>query len=375
MRIGIDARDLLKPHPTGIGTYIDHIVSYLAENGNYEIYLYTPADFDLAAAGRSYPDTVKVRVVPTRLPGTLWLRYALPKVLRCDKIDIFWGASHLLPAKCKGIRYVLTVHDLALFIEPRWGKRNNVIVLKTFMPRSVNEADAILVDSLSTQNDLVRICHADESKISCVYLGGVKIEPGLICPDALKRVKEKFSIRDRYFYYVGTIEPRKNIETIVKAFEHLSNDYPDVDLVLAGVLGWRYEGILEQIECSPVKDRIRLTGYLTKEEKVNLYAGSQAFLFPSHYEGFGLPILEAMVAGTIVITDQVSSLPEVAGDAALYIEDENNVNALASQMRRSLEMDKAERSVILEAGKKQAGKFSWENCARETVKVLLGELR
>lgn len=373
MKIGIDARDLLKEHPTGIGTYIDHIVSFLAKTGKHEIYLYAPYDFDLAAAGKDYPDTVRVRVAPSRLPSTLWLRYALPKVLRKDGIEVFWGASHLLPTRCKGIRYVLTVHDLAMFIEPKWGKRNNVIVLKTFMPGSVRRADAILVVSLSTKRDLMRICHAKEDKITCVYLGGVKDKTDLIRPQMLKQTKEKFSISDRYFYYVGTIEPRKNVETIIRAFECLTEEYPNVNLVLSGVFGWNYEGIQEQLKNSPVKDRIRLTGYLTMEEKVNLYAGAQAFLFPSHYEGFGLPVLEAMNAGTVVITSRISSLPEVAGKAALYVEDENNAQELASQMRRVLEMDASERSAILAAGREQSEKFSWEDCAQETAKVILGE--
>jgi glycosyltransferase involved in cell wall biosynthesis len=140
----------------------------------------------------------------------------------------------------------------------------------------------------------------------------------------------------------------------------------NIDLVLAGGLGWRYKGILKLIESSRVSEQIKLTGYVTKEEKMNLYAAAKAFLFPSHYEGFGVPILEAMAAGTVVITAKNSSLPEVAGDAALYIEDENDVNALAMQMDRVLGMSNEERHKWIEAGKGQSAKFSWEKCAEET---------
>ena len=175
---------------------------------------------------------------------------------------------------------------------------------------------------------------------------------------------------DKFFYFVGTIEPRKNIGSVIAAFNLVAAKDPDVQLILAGGLGWSYDAILEAMQNSPYADRIKHIGYVSLEEKMNLYAASQAFLFPSHYEGFGIPVLEAMSLGSIVITACNSSLPEVGGDAAFYVENENDTVALAEVMEQVLNMDEAQRQRRVNMGKAQAAKFTWEQCAKETLAVL-----
>ena len=370
MRIGIDARPLIGKNMAGISTYLHNILLWLAENDKENEYLlYSWSEFEVE---RDYGPNFHFRLVkPTR--GFLWNVIDIPLALLRDKVKVFWGPTHELPRRVPGVRSVLTVHDLALILNPAWGNAHNAKVMNKHMPKAAKRADQILADSRSTKEDLIRVCGTDGDKISVVYLGGVPDRSDLVSPEALAAAKEKYGIKDKFFYFVGTIEPRKNIETAIRAFNLVAEKDPDVQLILAGGLGWSYGGILQAMELSPYTDRIKHIGYVSLDEKMNLYAASQAFLFPSHYEGFGIPVLEAMRLGSIVITANNSSLPEVGGDAALYVDDENDATALATLMEQVLAMESIERQERIRLGIAQTEKFSWEQCARETAQVLTGK--
>ena len=367
MRIGIDATTLINKNLAGIGTYTNEILTWLGEHdreNEYILYCWTELE-----EPRNYGPNFSFRLVKGTLPFS-WKMLDIPLALIRDKVDVFWGPSHVLPGKVPGVRSVLTIHDLALLINPHWGNAANVRVLNKKMPIYARRADQIIAVSQLTKDDLIRLCGIDAHKISVVYEGSVPDGSDLLSSTALAAAKAKYGIGDKFFYFVGTIEPRKNIETIVKAFNLVAAKDPDVQLILAGGLGWSYDGILEAMKTSPYADRIKHIGYVSLEEKMNLYAASQAFLFPSHYEGFGIPVLEAMSLGGIVITANNSSLPEVGGDAAFYVDDENDAAALAKVMEQVLSMGDSARQARKEAGKAQAAKFSWEKCARETLAVL-----
>ncbi len=367
MKIGIDARPLISRQPSGIGTYLIHVLRYIsAMDKENAYYLYSHQEME-------YPielgENFHKRVIPGKV-GTLWLRYILPQHIKKDGIEVFWGTQHFLPCPVKGVRTCLTVHDTALLIQPKWGSRVNAFMQNTFLKSSAREANLVLTVSHSTKRDTVRLCGVPEEKIVVTYEG---------CPESLQQpdaeeaaaIREKFGICWPYYLYVGTIEPRKNIETIVAAFNILAQTDPDARLVIAGGLGWRYEGILHAVEESAYKDRIVMPGYLSVQEKHLLYSASRAFLFPSHYEGFGLPILEAYRTGTQVITAKNSSLPEVGGEAAWYVEDENDADALAQVMAAvaAAPQDELQRRTAL--GNAHCDSFSWETCAKQTMALLL----
>lgn len=367
MRIGIDARPLISSRPSGIGTYLIHVLHYLSTmDSENDYYLYSNKEME-------YPIELGAnfhkRVVPGKV-GTLWLRYSLPRYIAQDGIEVFWGTQHFLPCPVKNVKMCLTIHDTALLIEPKWGSRVNAFMQNTFLKASAREAHRIFAVSGSTKQDTVRLCGVPENKIHVTYEG---------CPESLQQpdpadaaaIRDKFGIQWPYYLYVGTIEPRKNIETIVAAFNILAETDKDARLILAGGLGWRYDGILKAVDNSPHKDRILMPGYLTVQEKYLLYKEARAFLFPSHYEGFGLPILEAYRTGTQVITANNSSLPEVGGEAAWYVEDENDAAALAEVMATVATAPEEERSRRVALGNAHCDSFSWEKCARQTMALLL----
>ena len=369
MKIGIDARPLISRQPSGIGTYLIHVLRYISamdKQNEYYLYSHQEMEYPIELGENFYK-----RVIPGKV-GTLWLRYVLPKHLKKDGIDVFWGTQHFLPCRVKGMRTCLTIHDTALLIQPKWGSRVNSFMQNTFLRSSAREADLILTVSHSTKRDTVRLCGVSEEKIVVTYEG---------CPESLQQpgaedaaaIRKKFGMQWPYYLYVGTIEPRKNIETMIAAFEILAKDDPEARLVLAGGLGWRYEGILQAVEQSPYKDRICMPGYLSVQEKHLLYSEARAFLFPSHYEGFGLPILEAYRTGTQVITARNSSLPEVGGEAAWYIDDENDANALAQVMAQVAAAPQEELQRRSALGNTHCDSFSWEACAKQTMALLLNK--
>ena len=368
MIIGIDARPLILKNPTGIATYLINVLQYIGEHDKKNKYiLYTSKPFECE---RSFGPNFEIKHIHSRI-GTFWLRYRIPRIIKKDKVDVFWGPSHILPLKVKGIRYVLTVHDLALLINPTWGEKNNSKIQNFYLPRSVRCADYILTDSESTKKDIKKICKRISAHIKCVYLGGVDLGvASKIDKIEIESIKQKFGIEKKYFIFVGTIEPRKNIISLVHAFELLQED---CQLVLIGGLGWRYEEILNTINASPLKKNIIMTGYVKKEEKIALMKSAEAFVYLSHYEGFGIPILEAMETKTLIVSASNSSLSEVGGNAVLYVRDENNTEEIVNVMKRVLNMDEKERNDIILKEINNLKKFSWEKCAKETMNAILEE--
>ncbi len=368
MKIGIDARVLVPANMAGIATYLDNVLRYLGEHdteNEYILYSWLPFEKE-----RNYGANFTLRIVPATR-GLLYLPLCLSKAVRQDNLDVYWGPSHELPWLPKKVRSVLTVHDLALLIDPTWGDKRNAFVINLYMPGGMRRAHTVLTISESTKRDIVRLCRIKEKKIRKIYLGGYEDQTHLVSAEGLAAAKQRYGIGDKYFFFVGTIEPRKNIGTLVNAFERLAAKDPQVQLVIAGGIGWRCEDVLEQIKNSPYADRILQVGYIEKQEKLDLYAGAVAYVLPSHYEGFGLPVLEAMSLGGIVITANNSSLPEVGGEAAFYVKDENNAIELAARMEQVLAMDAQERQQRITMGIEQAAKFSWEKCAQETARLIL----
>ena len=370
MKIGIDARPLRKQR-AGIGTYVYNIVKFLSETDNdNEYYLFSSkevyVDFKL---GDNW------HIVTENFPvGTLWLAMRGSALIKKYDIDVFWGTQHVLPwGKPDKVRYVLTICDLAQFRIKNIGSRYNTIIQKSFVKSSCRRADRILAISEATKYDIIDIFGIESSRIACTYLAGTD-RPEQSAEGEIEEVKKKFNIAGSYFLYVSTIEPRKNVETIIKGFElfmsQRDGSAEPFYMVLAGGLGWKYEGVLSLIEQSSYKNNIIMTGFISQKEKQCLFEGAAAFVYPSLYEGFGIPLLEAMNYGLPIITTNVSSLPEVGQDAVMYMKEPKDAESLCALMKKCSGLTESERTAIACNDKRQRDKFSWNKCAKETLGFL-----
>lgn len=256
---------------------------------------------------------------------------------------------------------VLTVHDLSFLHHPEWFRASRAWYYRATIRRSVRHATRILADSEATARDLVGLLGVPRDRIDVAHLGvSPTLQPD---PESAATVRNAYHLPDRSLLYMGTLEPRKNLVRLVEAFGMVHGETPQ-DLVLAGRWGWRSDALKTAIKASPCRDRIHLPGHIVQADIPGLYSAADAFLWPSLFEGFGLPPLEAMACGTPVLTSNTSSLPEVVGDAALLVDPEDTT-ALADAICR-LGGDESLRQEYAQAGRIRAKSFTWQACAEKT---------
>ncbi len=320
---------------------------------------------DLAAACAS------ARLVrwPTRLKIALWTHIEWPPIERfTGAIDVAHGAFHLLPATRHAPRLV-TVFDLTNFRYPEAHLSGQTHLHRTMLRHAVRRADALVAISKSAGADLVELLGADESKVRVVY-GGVMLDEfsGDLDRAALDKAKGRFGITRDYFIHLGTLEPRKNVPRLLEAYARVRERRADCpQLVLTGKAGWLCEPIFETIEARGLHDAVVCTGYIDRAEAVLLLRGARACVYPSLYEGFGLPVLEAMAAGVPVMTSNVSSLPEVAGDTGILVNPED-VDALVSGIEQLID-DESGNAVRVSAARARAATFTWADSAAALASV------
>jgi glycosyltransferase involved in cell wall biosynthesis len=234
------------------------------------------------------------------------------------------------------------------------------------MPRFLRAADAVIAVSQHTKDDAIRTYGIEEEKISVIY-EGVSDRFRRASPDAITAVRRKYGLPGGFILSVATIEPRKNLTSLLEAYHALRSEFAENRLVLVGKKGWLYADFFRRIRELGLEDQVIFPGYVPDEDLPAMYSAADLFVFPSLYEGFGLPVLEALACGAPVVASNASSLPEVAGDAALLV-DPNDGEALVHEMRAVL--SNAELSHDMQTrGPKQAAKFSWHKAARETLDV------
>lgn len=368
MNIGIDAKVLAKRR-TGIGIYVEQIVKYFSLlDTEDEFYLFTNQNFTLNFdLGKNFHQVV----VHPKLKS-LGIIFCLDEYLKKYKIDVFWGTEHIVPWTnvCKT---VVTIHDLAVLMNPELGTRKNAIIQKLFTIPSCRRADKIIAISNSTKRDVIKLSSINEDKVEVIYNGDSPYNHGEsnITTDQENTIRKKFNLYEKYFLFVSTIEPRKNVPTIIKAYNAFRSTVKEsYKLVLAGGLGWRYEASLREIELSPYKEDIIMTGYCSDIEREFLYRNGECLLFPSLYEGLGLPIIEAMSVGLPVITADNSSLHEVGGDVAFYTKNAMDHEAIANLMVKVEGMTLTARNSIAERSKERAQTFSRKKCAEQTLQLI-----
>jgi glycosyltransferase involved in cell wall biosynthesis len=295
-----------------------------------------------------------------------WQQFEVPRRARATQADILHVPGFDAP-RWKPCPVVLTIHDLIGMLYPRNLPPVSRFYWSKWLPFSARFADAIIADSEQTRRDIVRLLRLPDEGITVIPLAaGMQYQP-IEQTAVLQAVRQRYQLPDRFIFFVSTLEPRKGIDTLIAAFAQLTPVLPDVKVVITGKRGWYTEQLFAQIERLRLTPQIQFTDYVPNEDLPALYNCAEVLAFPSRYEGFGLTVLEAMACGTPVVCSNSSSLPEVAGDAALLFPPDD-VSALAQAMERVL-TDTALQQQLRAQGLRQAARFSWERTALETLAV------
>jgi len=368
MHIGLDGIPLTEPK-TGVGHYTFELAVAMARvspDSNFEIvYPSNLRQVTITDDARTLPSNLEIKRIRVGPVGRYWWSAGLPRYVRRNGIDLFHGTNYDVPPwhQCAT---VLTIHDLSLLIHPETHEKRRVRRSRRRLPLMARAANAIIVPTESVRSEVCEHLGISPQKVFAIP------ESARDCftpmeMKATEHVRERLGIGDNFLLTVGTLEPRKNLLTLVRAVEEIASDQPTLQLVIAGSRGWLSEPLFEAIEKSPAKERIVLTEYLNDDDLRALYSSCSAFVYPSIYEGFGLPPLEAMACGAPVIASHIPALEETTGGAAVLFEP-NDVNSLASAIVDLLQSSEL-RSRFSALGRVRAAEFTWEHTARLTLEV------
>ncbi|MBI5698835.1 glycosyltransferase family 4 protein [Candidatus Saganbacteria bacterium] len=293
----------------------------------------------------------------------------LPIKLLFDRPQLYFSPSIILPYFIY-TPSVIVVYDLIFDLFPQFYRgRINSFYLKLFFPRSLRRARAIIAISESTKHDLMRLYNIPEKKITVIHLAAAKEYRIIYDQDALVRVKRKYSLPENYILFVGTVEPRKNVRGLLRAYLSLPGRIREKhSLVICGQKGWGYDSLQRWLVDQPTRNGIIFLDYVEEADLPAVYNMAALFVYPSYYEGFGLPILEAMACGVPTITSSVSSIPEVAGEAAILI-DPNNIGVLSDKIKSVLENEQVAGN-LKDKGLAQAKKYSWGKTVQQTLELI-----
>ncbi len=368
MNVGIDAR--LLHSTTGIGRYTRSLFTeYTQREYLQHDHLTLFADAPLFPESQDLPDNVTV-VISRCQRRIFWTNWCLPPLLHHQKIDVYHGVCNFeLPIR-KVCRYVVTIHDLVPHFFPELVPKKHLLFFRLFMKRVAHTADVIITDSDHSKHDIIQYLKVPDEKIRVIYLGYQQQYHRIQEQYRISEILARYRIRQPYLLFVGVIEPKKNLERLVEAYALLQKDAAipqETQLVIAGGEGWCSERLYQKVRDFELDQHIVFPGYIPDEHLPALYSGAEVFVFPSIYEGFGLPVLEAMSCGVPVVTSQVSSLPEIVGKAGLLI-DPHQPETIASGILNVLS-DRQLQEQMRDNGYRQAQKFSWERTAQETYQV------
>ena len=359
MRIAVNTIFLQKDHLEGYGYFVQEIFSRLAKKyPEHEFIFIFDRPFDPQFI---FSSNIKPVIISPKARQALsfkyWYDVKLPLILRSIKPDVIiqpYGFCSLTT----NIPQLLVVHDLAFKYYPKLIAKHHLYYYRAFTKNFLNKANKIATVSEFSKKDIVSKYQILPEKINVVFSAAKNIfQP--IDISSQQNAKEKYSDGKEYFLFVGGIHPRKNLITLLKAFSLFKKwQRSNMKLLVAGRLAWQYDSVLEKLKTYKYRDDVVLLNYLPEEELVNITASAYAMVFPSLFEGFGVPVIEAMQCGIPVITSKTSSLPEIGGGAALYA-DPIDADAIAKQMLL-LYKDESLRSKLITEGIAQAAKFSWD---------------
>lgn len=371
MNVSVELQPILKTK-SGIGWYTYNIIKELKSRDlkiNGQAFNFLGRN-DIQDSLKDLDINVEIcKVMPYGVYRRVWGYIPVPyHMLFKTKNDINHFFNFIIPPGVKG-KTIVTIHDMVHKRFPQTMTKANLKRLNKDLERSANNADMIITVSQNSKKEIMEYLNIEDSKVKMVPPGideslyGMKLEL-----ESANRVKEKYKLPENYFLYLGTLEPRKNVESIIDAFVlYKKSNKDNMKLVVAGGKGWMYESIFNRVEKHGIAGDVIFTGYVDENHKAIVYKMAKAFIFPSLYEGFGMPVLEAMALGVPVITSNTSSLPEVCGEAAILIEP-RNIDAIVKGMEL-LSYNNDFREKLIVKGLEQSKKFTWKKSVESLVEI------
>ena len=384
MIIGIDGNEANNKFRVGVGKYAYELLWALyrkidiknEDKMSFQIYLQNTKMHDLPDE-REWWTYVKIGS-----PGW-WIEKDLMPYLWSNKLrknkppDVFLSPNHYSPIPIP-IPSVISIMDLAFHKYPLYFKKSDLFKLKYWTYFSVHQAKKILTISHFTKNEITKYYNIDKSKIEVTYLGIDKVKFNKYVKDKkdeIKKLEIKYGMKGPYLLFIGTAQPRKNLIRLIEAFHEFIKNHEDIKLVIAGMIsegrgGWMYDSTFKIISDLDLKDRIIMTGYISDKDLPILIGGCKALLMPSLYEGFGLSVIEAMSIGIPVVISKNSSLEEIGGKVAIYIDNPYNIDSIVTSLDKLISLGKNELNRKIDEGYKWVRQFNWDNTAKKTLTVL-----
>jgi glycosyltransferase involved in cell wall biosynthesis len=363
MKIAFDARCLLGKR-TGVGRYLLNLIKRMSSlRGEIEFNLFVDESIKKVHFG----DKNNISIKKINAPNLLWKNIRLPFALMSDKAHLVHLPSYTIPfwAPCPTI---VTIHDVIFAFHPEWCSKKQHIRFKHLVRLSAKKANAIIVVSNSTKKELLDLTKISEDKIYLTYLAADEIFKPNKDPLVLENLRQKYNFKEDYILHVGSLHPRRNIERIINAFSHLKKEIDKkIIFILVGQWFDKKNKLNDMAKKLNIINYIKHIDYVPDDDLVKLYNFADLFIYPSLYEGFGLPVLEAMACGTPVITSNISSLPEITGDAAFLV-DPYNVYEMKEAMK-SILLEKELHSRLIEKGFKKIKNYTWNKAAEKTLEI------
>jgi glycosyltransferase involved in cell wall biosynthesis len=370
MKIGIDYTSAAA-QGAGIGRYTRELMRALLALPSDNSYSFFYASRNRVDKSNFQPPTSNLRRLPIHDKWLMrvWqrLQIPIPVELIVGKVDLFHSPDFTLPPTLPGVPTLLTVHDLSFVRDPESAWPSLRDFLNKAVPRSVKRATHVLADSVATKDDLIELFGTPAEKITVLHSGVAARFVPIRDQAEIDRVCAKYQLPRPFILSVGTLQPRKNYGRLIEAFAQLVAGRNAWHLVIIGGKGWMYDTIFEQVKRSGLEGRVHFPGFVDEADLPALYSAADLFAYVSLYEGFGLPLLEAMACGTPVIGSNTSSLPEVIGEVGLQV-DPRNVNDITNALQRMLVQAEL-RTRSIELGMERAKLFTWEKAARELLAI------
>lgn len=370
MQIAIDGNEANTKEKVGVSTYAYEILWGLYRLNNkkkipnrFSIYLKSEPRDDLPKENQHW----KYKIIKGNRNWVL--KKLMPLLFKKPRPDVFFTPTHYLPPITLTPK-VFTLHDLGYLEFSEQFRKYDFWQLKYWTAISIYVSKYIISVSDATTKDIVRRYPFASKKIKTIHHGyDSKRFNSNINKDFVRRVRKKYNIPKNYILFLSTLKPSKNIEGLIEGFDLIKNNFQDYKLVIAGKKGWLFESIYKKVEELNLKDRVVFTDYVLEKDKPALIAGAKVFVLPSFWEGFGMDVLNALSCGTPVVVSRIASLPEVAGDAGVYI-DPKSSKSIAGGLKKVISLNNVEYNILIKKGFKQVKMYSWGKSALETLDLL-----